>query len=39
MFPDTVTELAEETNNHIKNTLFADLHHEIYGKVGRLRMK
>lgn len=37
MFPDTVTELAEEQPH--KDTLFADLHHEIDGKVGRLRMK
>jgi hypothetical protein len=29
MFPDTVIELAEKANNLIKNTLLADLHHEI----------
>jgi hypothetical protein len=31
MFPDTVTELALEANNHIKNTLLADLHHKVDG--------
>jgi hypothetical protein len=31
MFPDTVTELATGANNHVKNTLFADLHHEVDG--------